>query len=73
MNSPFRTNVKDCLTYADWTGPENKPETCHPAEIKAQHLEALKEKKHLLFARKFSARNYPLLDIIDRQLRTTPV
>lgn len=70
MNSPFRTNVKDSLTYADWTRPEYKPQDSPPAEIEEHHLEVIKEKKHILFARKFSARNYHLLDIIDQQLRT---
>ncbi len=71
-NSAFRSRIKKCVTYDDWTAAD--PHSGHPAEIGLEQLHFFEQSNkiiiddvfglgEMLFARKFSDEN---LDLVDR-------
>lgn len=72
-NSPFLEKCKHCLHYADWSGPNP------PATIGEKHIEVFESCESITdaygeftpyFARKFPDKSGPLVEAIERRLRT---
>jgi hypothetical protein len=75
-NSPFKSEMRRNLVYEDWSGPGGR---AHPEMINAKHLELFESQKEvsiqdlhgpgeLLFARKFSDDDLPLVERIARMI-----
>lgn len=74
-NSSFMKSVVNSFVYAEW----RLPNQAHPFLINDQHLKIFekgeyispygKKETSILFARKFSDKHAPLLDIIDKKFR----
>ena len=62
-NSTYSTNVKECLTYADWTADPG------PAIITEKHMSLLASLDNKFFARKFTDDSTEVINEIDRLLR----
>ena len=62
-NSAFAQNVKNCLTYADWSVDPG------PAIITENHFPVLQKLDDYFFARKFDDNSKNIVAIIDEKLR----
>ncbi|MDR0541893.1 MAG: beta-1,6-N-acetylglucosaminyltransferase [Dysgonamonadaceae bacterium] len=64
VHSPFKEQLKEGLTYADWSRGKTGP-----AMISLRHLQLLEKEEHRFLARKFDDCSLDIISLIDEKLR----